>query len=143
VGTYVLREVTQPGFIQTTPPAIVTVSAGNRASSIDLLTGDAVGRSAQSLDSDSLADGGNDLAQIPAGFADSLLLGGDSGSYQIEGVSIDRQAANLTNIPDFGQQNVGLEPNAAIDQFVKTNLLIDSAIALSDSIRNVKDRQLF
>lgn len=142
VGTYVLREVTQPGFIQTTAPAIVTVSAGNQASSIDLLTGDAAGRSAQSL-SDPLADGGSDLTEIPASVADSLLLGGDLGTYQIRGVSIDRQVANLTNIPEMGQQNPSRQPNAEISQFVNTNELINSAIARSDSVGKVQDFRLF
>jgi serine-aspartate repeat-containing protein C/D/E len=141
VGSYVIREVPPPGFIQTTPPAVVVVSPDIRASSIDLLTGDAGGRSAQSLNGDPLTDASIAGAQ-PAGniVADSLLSSQVSDSYQISNFLVDRPAANLGNIPNSGQPNVGLEPNAQTNQFVNKNELINWA--LGNSIVPVGARDL-
>jgi serine-aspartate repeat-containing protein C/D/E len=141
VGSYVLREVPPPGFIQTTPPAIVTVSIGNRASSIDLLTGDAEDKSAKSLISVPLTDVGSDLDDASAGKfeADSLLWGESQSSYQIGDNLLDRPFGDLANIPNFEQQNVGLQQNAEISEFVKTNLLINSTIAPFPTMTSVKD----
>jgi serine-aspartate repeat-containing protein C/D/E len=141
VGSYVLREVPPPGFIQTTPPAIVTVSIGNRASSIDLLTGDAEDKSAKSLSSVPLTDVGSDLDDASAGKfeADSLLWGESQSSYQIGDNLLDRPFGDLANIPNFEQQNVGLQQNAEISEFVKTNLLINSTIAPFPTMTSVKD----
>lgn len=77
VGTYVLREVVPPGFIPTTPPAVVTVTVGPTASSrtVDPLTGDSdPGRDRASKDSDSLTARGpiSDLSN--SGASDILLL---------------------------------------------------------------------
>jgi serine-aspartate repeat-containing protein C/D/E len=135
VGSYVLREVPPPGFIQTTPPAVVTVSTGNRASSIDLLTGDAEGKSAKSL-----TDAGS-YDEAPAGKfeADSLLWSESQSSYPIGDNLLDRPFGDLANIPNFEQQNVGLQSNAEISEFVKTNLLINSAIDPFPTMTSVKD----
>ncbi|MGB7710191.1 MAG: SdrD B-like domain-containing protein [Microcoleus sp.] len=143
VGSYVLREVPRPGFIQTTGPAVVTVSTGNRASSIDLLTGDAEGKSAKSLSSDPLTDASNYGGEVSATSkfeADSLLWSQGRGNDQINDFLVDRPLTNLANILlNFGQQNIGLETNAESSDFVKTNLLINSAIALFPSRTSVGD----
>ncbi len=113
VGSYVVREVPPPGFILTTPPAVVVVSAEIRASSIDVVTGEAEGMSAKSLKGDPLTDGSS-YAGEPAGNmgADRLLLSQRHDSDRISKSLNDGFFANLGNIPNFGQQNVGLEPNA-------------------------------
>ncbi|MGB8688753.1 MAG: SdrD B-like domain-containing protein [Microcoleus sp.] len=142
VGSYVLREVPRPGFIQTTGPAVVTVSTGNRASSIDLLTGDAEGKSAKSLSSDQLTDASNYGGEVSATSkfeADSLLWSEGRGNYQINDFLVDRPLTNLANILNFGQQNIGWETNAESSDFVKTNLLINSAIVLFPSRTSVGD----
>ncbi|MCC3488983.1 MAG: hypothetical protein JGK35_00135, partial [Microcoleus sp. PH2017_16_JOR_D_A] len=132
VGSYIIREVPPPGFIQTTPPALVVVSADVRASSIDLLTGDPESRSvagrkpsAKSLKGDPLTDasyGGEPVGNM--GADTSLAIAGRD-SYQISDLLLDRPAANLGNIPNFGQQNVIWEPSPQIAGFVKTNELIN------------------
>jgi len=143
VGSYVLREVTPPGFIPTTPPAVVTVSTGNRASSIDLLTGDAEGKSAKSLSGDPLTDASNYGGELSATSkiqGDSLLWSQGRGNDQINHFLVDRPLTNLANIPNnFGPQNIGWETNAESSDFVKTNLLINSAIALFPSMTSVGD----
>ena len=142
VGSYVLREVPPPGFIQTTPPAVVTVSTGNRASSIDLLTGDAEGKSAKSLSRDPLTDASNYGGEVSATSkfeADSLLWSQGRGNYQINHFLVDRPLTNLANILNFGQQNIGWETNAESSDFVKRNLLINSAIVLFPSRTSVGD----
>lgn len=134
VGTYVLREVLQPGFIQTTPLAVVTVSTTDlRASSIDLLTGDDIGKSAKSLSGDSLTDVGSDADGSVSGqrAAESWLLSGDRGNYQESAFLVDRLLTNSVNISSLGQQNVGLEPNAQINPIVKTDGIINWAIGKS------------
>ncbi|PSB53060.1 hypothetical protein C7B67_04510 [filamentous cyanobacterium Phorm 6] len=127
VGSYVIREVPPPGFIQTTPPALVVVSADIRASSIDLLTGEAGGRSAKSLSGDSLTDGGNSAGAEPEALmaADSLLSSAGRAIYPISDFLVDRQAASLGNLPNLGQQNVGREPNTQVGEFVNKNELIN------------------
>ncbi|WP_373538173.1 SdrD B-like domain-containing protein [Microcoleus sp.] len=127
VGSYVIREVQPPGFIQTTPPALVVVSADVRASSIDLLTGEDDGRSAKSLSGDSLTDGGNSAGAEPEALmaADSLLSSAGRAIYPISDFLVDRQAASLGNLPDLGQQNVGRELNAQVGEFVNKNELIN------------------
>ncbi|MCC3515812.1 SdrD B-like domain-containing protein [Microcoleus sp. PH2017_18_LLB_O_A] len=132
VGSYIIREVPPPGFIQTTPPALVVVSADVRASSIDLLTGDPESRSvagrkpsAKSLKGDPLTDasyGGEPVGNM--GADTSLAIAGRD-SYQISDLLLDRPAANLGNLPNFGQQNVIWEPSPQIAGFVKTNELIN------------------
>ncbi|MCC3483306.1 SdrD B-like domain-containing protein [Microcoleus sp. PH2017_14_LAR_D_A] len=132
VGSYIIREVPPPGFIQTTPPALVVVSADVRASSIDLLTGDPESRSvagrkpsAKSLKGDPLTDasyGGEPVGNM--GADTSLAIAGRD-SYQISDLLLDRPAANVGNIPNFGQQNVIWEPSPQIAGFVKTNELIN------------------
>ena len=151
VGTYVLREVTPPGFIQTTPLAVVTVSTDRAASSIDLLTGDGVDRSAKSLndDFDLLTAGGSDADVSASGrkLAESWLLSGDRGTYQMSNVLVDRLLTNLVNISSLGQQNVGLEPNAQINPIVKTDGIINWAIGKSAltigaiDYRNLREKQ--
>jgi serine-aspartate repeat-containing protein C/D/E len=134
VGTYVLREVLQPGFIQTTPLAVVTVSTTDlRASSIDLLTGDGVDRSAKSLNGDSLTDFRSDADGSASGqrAAESWLLSGDRGNYQESAFLVDRLLTNSVNISSLGQQNVGLEPNAQVNPIVKTDGIINWAIGKS------------
>ncbi|MEG4215134.1 SdrD B-like domain-containing protein [Microcoleus sp. Pol14C6] len=132
VGSYVVREVQPPGFIQTTPPAVVVVSADIRASSIDLVTGEAEGRSTKSFKGDPLTDGSS-YASEPAGNmgVDRLLLSQCRDSDRISKFLSDGFFANLGNIPNFGQQNVGLELNAQIGNFVKKNELNKGAIAQS------------
>ncbi len=127
VGSYVIREVQPPGFIQTTPPAVVVVSADVRASTIDLLTGEAEGRSAKSLSGDSLTDGGNSAGAEPEALmaADSLLSSAGRAIYPISDFLVDRQAASLGNLPNLGQQNVGREPNTQVGEFVNKNELIN------------------
>ena len=130
VGTYVLREVLQPGFIQTTPLAVVTVSTTDlRASSIDLLTGDGVDRSAKSLNDDLLTAGGRyaDVSVSGQRAAESWLLSGDRGNYQMSDFLVDRPLATF-DTASMGQQNVGLEPNAEINPIVNTNDIINWAI---------------
>ncbi|MCC3410299.1 MAG: hypothetical protein JGK24_06340 [Microcoleus sp. PH2017_29_MFU_D_A] len=132
VGSYIIREVPPPGFIQTTPPALVVVSADVRASSIDLLTGDPESRSvagrkpsAKSLKGDPLTDasyGGEPVGNM--GADTSLAIAGRD-SYQISDLLLDRPAANVGNLPNFGQQNVIWEPSPQIAGFVKTNELIN------------------
>lgn len=141
VGSYVLREVPPPGFIQTTPPAIVTVSTGNRASNIDLLTGDAEGKSAKSLTSDPLTDVGSDLDEASAGKfeADSSLWSQSQSSYQIGDNLVDRPFGDLGYIPNLEQQNVGLHSNAESSEFVNTNLLINSTIAPFPKMTSARD----
>ncbi|MEG4030785.1 MULTISPECIES: SdrD B-like domain-containing protein [unclassified Microcoleus] len=131
VGSYVVREVQPPGFIQTTPPAVVVVSAEIGASSIDLVTGEAEGRAAKSLKGDPLTDTNSYTEPEPAGNmgADSLLLSQGRDSDQISKFLSDGFFANLGNIPNFGQQNVGLEPNAQVGNFVNTNELDNGVIA--------------
>lgn len=135
VGSYVLREVLQPGFIQTTPLAVVTVSTTDlRASSIDLLTGDDTGKSAKSLNGDSLTDFRSDADVSASGqrAAESWLLSGDRGNYQVSAFLVDRLLTNSVNISSLGQQNVNLEPNAQINPIVKTDGIINWAIGKSD-----------
>ncbi|MEG5140260.1 MULTISPECIES: SdrD B-like domain-containing protein [unclassified Microcoleus] len=125
VGSYVIREVPRPGFIQTTPPAVVVVSADIRASSIDLLTGEADGRSAKSLNGGPLTDTsyvGEPVSNIAV---DSLLSSQSRDIYPVSDFLVDRPAANLGNLPNFGQQNVGLDPNTQVYQFVNKNELIN------------------
>ncbi len=134
VGSYVLREVLQPGFIQTTPLAVVTVSTTDlRASSIDLLTGDDIGKSAKSLNGDSLTDFRSDADGSASGqrAAESWLFSGDRGNYQVSDFLVDRPLTNSVNISSLGQQNVGLEPNAQINPIVKTDGIINWAIGKS------------
>jgi serine-aspartate repeat-containing protein C/D/E len=134
VGTYVLREVLQPGFIQTTPLAVVTVSTTDlRASSIDLLTGDGVDRSAKSLNDDLLTAGGRyaDVSVSGQRLAKSWLLSDDRGNYQMSDFLVDRPLTNSVNISSVAQQNVGLEPNAQINPIVNTNGIINWAIGKS------------
>ncbi len=134
VGTYVLREVLQPGFIQTTPLAVVTVSTDAlKASSIDLLTGDAVDRSAKSLNPGPLMETGSYGSDVPASgqiAAESLLLSDGRGNYQMSDFWVDRPLVTF-DIASIGQQNVGLEPNAEINPIVNTNDIINSAIGKS------------
>ena len=133
VGTYILREVLQPGFIQTTPLAVVTVSTTDlRASSIDLLTGDDISKSAKSLNGDSLTAGGGDADVSVSGqrAAESWLLSGDRGNYQMSDFLVDRPLATF-DTASMGQQNVGLEPNAEINPIVNTNGIINWAIGKS------------
>ncbi|MCC3488998.1 MAG: hypothetical protein JGK35_00210, partial [Microcoleus sp. PH2017_16_JOR_D_A] len=134
VGGYIIREVPPPGFIQTTPPALVVVSADVRASSIDLLTGDPESRSvagrkpsAKSLNGDQQADASSYAGPEVAGNlgTDSLLSFAGRDSYQISDLLLDRPVANLGNLPNFGQQNVGLELNTQIGGFVNRNELIN------------------
>lgn len=133
VGSYVLREVSPPGFIQTTPPALVVVSPDIRASSIDLLTGNVEAKSLKSLPGDALTDADTYLEDAPAGKfeTDSLLWSESQTSYQyqINDVLVDRTVTNLGYVPDFGQQNINLNLNAESSEFVKTNLAINSALA--------------
>lgn len=145
VGSYVVREVPPPGFILTTPPAVVVVSADIRASSIDLLTGDLLtgdteDRSAKSLKGDPRTDASKYAAE-PAGNigADSLLSSQGRDIYRISDFWSDGSFANLGNIPNFEQQNVGLNLNAEINQIVKGNELINSAIAHSVVPMGVRD----
>lgn len=129
VGSYVLREVPRPGFIQTTPPAVVVVSTEIRARSIDLLTGDAEVKSAKSLPSDPLTDASSYLDEVSAGKfeADSLLWSESQTSDQISDILVDRSLTNLGYVPHFEQPNVGLNLNAESSDFVKTNLAINIA----------------
>ncbi|MEG3863795.1 SdrD B-like domain-containing protein [Microcoleus sp. herbarium12] len=127
VGSYVIREVPPPGFIQTTPPAIVVVSADVRASSIDLLTGDGESRAAKSLKGDPLTDASSytdpqDAANLET---DSLVSSLSRDIYSISDLLLDRPVANLGNLPNFGQQNVLWEPNTQIAGFVNRNELIN------------------
>jgi hypothetical protein len=127
VGSYVVREVPPPGFILTTPPAVVVVSADIRASSIDVVTGEAEDRPAKSLKGDPLTDGSSYAGPEPAAKigADSLLSIAGRDIYPISDFLVDRPAANLGNIPNFGQQNVGREPNTQVGEFVNKNELIN------------------
>ncbi|MEG4345614.1 SdrD B-like domain-containing protein [Microcoleus sp. A003_D6] len=147
VGSYVVREVPPPGFIQTTPPALVVVSAEIRASSIDLLTGDLLtgdteDRSAKSLNGDSRMDASS-YAGEPAGNigADSLLLSSGRDIYRVSNFLVDRPVTNLGNSPNFVQHNVGLNPEAQIGEFVNKNQLINGAIGNSVSTHSA-DRVL-
>ena len=126
VGAYVIREVPPPGFIQTTPPALVVVSADVRASSIDLLTGDPESRSAKSLNADPLTDAGNYTGE-PVGNigADSWLSIADRDSYQISDLLVDRPVANLGNLPNLAPQNVNFAPDTQIVGLVNKNELIN------------------
>ncbi|XZN89783.1 MAG: SdrD B-like domain-containing protein [Microcoleus sp.] len=131
VGTYVLREVTPPGFIQTTPLAVVTVSTDVRASSIDLLTGDAVERSAMSFPGDSLTgtDGyAGDVSASGERLAESWLLSQEDGTYQSSYLAIDRSVASLGAVASFDPQNVSREPYSEINQIVNTNDKMNWAI---------------
>jgi hypothetical protein len=141
VGSYVVREVPPPGFILTTPPTVVVVSAEIRASSIDLVRPDAEGWSAKSLKGDPLTDACNYAGPEPAGNigADSLLLSEGRDSYRISDFLVDRPVADLGNIPNFGLQNVGLDTNAQIGEFVKKNELIKGAIGNSVSTVGARD----
>ncbi len=129
VGSYVLREVPRPGFIQTTPPAVVVVSTEIRARSIDLLTGDAEVKSAKSLPSDPLTDASSHLNEVSAGKfeADSLLLTQSQTGDRIGDVLVDRSLTNLGYVPNFGQQDIHLNLNAETSDFVKTNLSVNIA----------------
>lgn len=141
VGSYVVREVQPPGFIQTTPPAVVVVSAEIRASSLDLVTGDAEDTSAKSLKDDLLTNASSYARLEPAGNmgADSLLLSEGRDSYQISDFLVDLPVANLGNIPNIGPQNVGLDTNAQIGEFVKKSELIKGAIGNSVSTVGARD----
>jgi serine-aspartate repeat-containing protein C/D/E len=136
-----IREVPPPGFILTTPPRVVVVSAEVRASSIELVTPDAEGWSAKSANGDLLTDASNYAGPEPAGNigADSLLLSEGRDSYRISDFLVDRPVANLGNIPNFGPQNVGLDTNAQIGEFVKKNELIKGAIGNSVSTVGARD----
>ncbi|MEG3848710.1 SdrD B-like domain-containing protein [Microcoleus sp. herbarium19] len=129
VGSYVLREVPRPGFIQTTAPALVVVSAEIRARSIDLLTGDVEGKSAKSLKGDLLTDASNYEGEVSAAGkfeADSLLLAQSQTSDRIGGVLVDRSLTNLGDVPNFGQQDINLNLNAESREFVKANLSLNT-----------------
>jgi len=142
VGSYVIREVPPPGFILTTPPRVVVVSAEVRASSIELVTPDAEGGSAKSANGDLLTDASNYAGPEPARNigADSLLLSEGRDSYRISSdFLVDRPVANLGNIPNFGAQNFGLDTNAQIGEFVKKNELIKGAIGNSVSTVGARD----
>ena len=129
VGGYIIREVPPPGFIQTTPPALVVVSADVRASSIDLLTGDPESRSAKSfksLNGDQLTDASYAGAEPAAKIgANSLLSSPGRDIYPISDFLVDRPGANLGNIPNFGEENVGLEPHTQVVGLVNKNELIN------------------
>jgi hypothetical protein len=60
--------------------------------------------------------------------ADSLLLSEGRDSYRISDFLVDRPVADLGNIPNFGQQNVGLNLKAEIGQLVHKNELINGGI---------------
>src|SRR6476469_2697556 len=140
VGSYVVREVQPPGFIQTTPPAVVVVSADIRASSIDLLTGEAEGRSAESLKGDPLTDASNYAGEPAANMGvDSLLSSQGHDSYRISDFFVDRPVGDLGNIPNIGPQNVGLDTNSQIGEFVNKSELIKGAIGNSVSTVGPRD----
>jgi hypothetical protein len=142
VGSYVVREVPPPGFILTTPPTVVVVSAEIRASSIDLVRPDAKDWSAKSLNGDLLTDASNYAGPEPVGNmgADSLLLSqGRDSSYRISDFWVDRPVANLANLPNFGPQNVGMDTHAQIGEFVNKNELIKGAIGNSVSTVGARD----
>jgi serine-aspartate repeat-containing protein C/D/E len=143
VGSYVLREVPRPGFIQTTAPAVVVVSTEIRARSIDLLTGDAEGKSAKSLKGDLLTDASNYAGEMPAAGkfeADSLLLTQSQTSDRIGDVLVDRSLRNLGDVPNFGQPNINLNLNSEISDFVKTNLSVN--IAQFPTIASARDLKI-
>jgi hypothetical protein len=121
---------------------VVVVSAEVRASSIDLVKPDAEDWSAKSLNGDLLTDASNYAGSEPAGNigADSLLLSEGRDSYRISSdFLVDRPVANLGNIPNFGQQNVGLDIYAQIGEFVNKNELIKGAIGNSVSTVGARD----
>ena len=120
---------------------MVVVSPEIRASSIDLVTPDAEGGSAKSWKGDLLTDPSNYAGSEPAGNigADSLLLSEGRDSYPISDFLVDRPVANLGNIPNFEPQNVGLDTNSQIGEFVKKNELIKGAIGNSVSTVGARD----
>jgi hypothetical protein len=71
--------------------------------------------------------------------ADSLLLSEGRDSYRISDFLVDRPVANLGNIPNFGPQNVGLDTNSQIGEFVNKNELIKGAIGNSVSTVGARD----
>jgi len=141
VGSYVVRQVPPPGFILTTPPTVVVVSAQIRASSIDLVTADAEGGSAKFWKGDPLTDASNYAGPEPAGYmgADSLLLSEGPDSDRISAFLVDRSVANLGNIPNWRPQNFGLDTNAQISEFVKKDELIKGGIGNSVSTVGARD----
>jgi hypothetical protein len=108
---------------------------------MDLVRPDAEGGSAKSLNGDLLTDASNYAGPEPAGNmgADSLLLSEGHDSYRISHFLVDRPVANLGNLPNCGSQNVGLDTNAQIGDFVKKNELIKEAIGNSVSTVGARD----
>lgn len=82
-GTYVLREVPRPGFIQTTPPVIVNVTTGIQASSSDRLIGNLPQELGEStLLNDPLTDSSSDRSAMEF-LTNPLLVTSNLGMDQI------------------------------------------------------------
>lgn len=144
VGTYVLREIAPPGFIQTTPPAIVTVSTDISARSIDLLTGTSEDELAKkSFDSDPVTDSSSKLEQeiFRAGVEPDSFLVGAAGSDAIlnfDGGNGGKDLLSLANGLSLPQLNITQDKNVNPIQIGKTGELIastsrGSASAIADS----------
>ncbi|OCR01803.1 collagen-binding protein [Oscillatoriales cyanobacterium USR001] len=125
VGTYVLREIAPPGFIQTTSPAVVTISAGTSARSLDLITGDENQLAKESLN-DPLTNSSKSGKESLIGEVkpDKFLLGAtDTNAILNFGESKD--LVSLTNDLSFGQLNIFQE--------IKDNSLPSDELIVSGS----------
>ena len=60
-------------------------------------------------------------------------------SYRISDFLVDQPVANLGNLPNIGPQNLGLDTNAQISEFVNKNELIKGAIG--NSVNTVGARE--
>jgi len=143
VGTYVLREIAPPGFIQTTPPAVVTVSTGVSARSVDVVTGDSKDELVKkSFTSDPLTHSSSKLDQeswSSGGEPDSFLLGATAIAPIVDFES-SKDLLGLANDLSFPQLNFTQDQNANPIQFGKTGKLIAST---SEGLANASSDRHF
>jgi serine-aspartate repeat-containing protein C/D/E len=127
VGTYVLREIAPPGFIQTTPPAVVTVSAGPSAKSLDLITGDGNQFAKSALSNDPLTNDSNSGKESVSGEIkpENFVLGG-AGTDTISNFNFDRskELVGLSNDLNHEQFNIIQEKNTQLSPIGKTGQFI-------------------
>lgn len=139
VGTYVLREIAPPGFIQTTPPALVTVSAGLSAKSLDTITGNGNELAKSSLPNDPLTDSSK-LSQESFSdqgtMTDTFLLGEAANdpamglsNRPIADLKTSKALQGLGNDLSFEEQsNIIQQKNAKSIQISKTGELMVTGI---------------
>lgn len=144
VGTYVLREVVPPGFLPTTPPAVVTVTSGPTASSLDPLTGMA-GSDRQSAELDALISGDRPAKErgVPdSGVSDSLLIAKEVPVSTIPLLESDSDLRAISKDFSLNNANIAWKSDSTLTQMSKIDKLIAPEIGLPASIINVSDLPL-